>query len=326
MSVSQERGVCQVVSPSRRAKTLAEDVIEGLLEPPRALPSKYFYDARGSELFDRICDTAEYYPTRVEDALLARYAVDIIRRLRPRHILELGSGTSRKTRHLLSACGGRQGMTYWPFDVCQAVLEQTSDHLANEYPWVEINPLLGDYSTGLDHLPAPCGGCLYVFLGGTLGNFEESEAIVLLTELMVHMKSKDRLLLGIDRVKSGHIIQAAYDDTDGVTAEFNRNVLHVLNRELGGDFKPGSFAHRAVYNEVEARIEMYLVADTVQQVSLEALDVVLRFDVGECLLTEISRKFTLDSAARLLACAGLVIERHYTPDNQYFSLLVVAPQ
>ena len=326
MSVSQEQGMCRQVLPARRIKTLAEDVREGLLEPPRTLPPKYFYDARGSELFDRICDTEEYYPTRTENALLARYAGDIIRRLAPRHIIELGSGTSRKTRHLLRACEELDGAVYWPFDVCREVLEQTGESLAADYPWIDINPLLGDYSAGLEHLPCPSGSCLYVFLGGTLGNFDEPEAVSLLTELSSRMSGQDRLLLGIDRVKPGPVLRAAYDDAQGVTAAFNRNVLYVLNRELAGNFQPDAFSHQAVYNENEARIEMYLVANRPQQVYLEAIDATLRIDAGESILTEISRKFTPESAANLLARAGLGIECHYTPQNQYFSLLVASPQ
>lgn len=326
MVISHEQGRCQRVRPARRVKTLAEDAREGLIEPPRTLPPKYFYDARGSALFDRICDTEDYYPTRTEDALLARYAGEIMCKVQPRHILELGSGTSRKTRHLLSACEGQEGMIYWPFDVCREVLEETGEVLMTDYPWLEINPLLGDYSAGLDHLPCPDGGCLYVFLGGTLGNFEEREAITLLRELAVRMSPLDRLLLGVDRVKSVHVLHAAYDDGEGITAAFNRNVLHVLNRELRGDFQPDAFAHRAVYNEDAARIEMYLVADTQQQVHLDELDATLRFAAGETILTEISRKFTLESVTQLLARAGMAIEGHYAPENEYFSLLIAAPQ
>lgn len=298
----------------------------GLLEPPRMLPPKYFYDTRGSELFDQICDTEEYYPTRTEDALLARFAADIIGKVSPRHILELGSGTSRKTRHLLSACEVQEGAVYWPFDVCREVLEQAGERLAWDFPWLEINPLWGDYSAGLDHLPCPSGGCLYVFLGGTLGNFDEPDAVAFLTELSSRMSGQDRLLLGLDRVKPDSVLCAAYDDAEGVTAAFNRNVLSVLNQELDGNFRPEFFEHQAVYNKEQMRIEMYLVADGPQEVYLEAIDTTLRFEDGENILTEISRKFTLDSATRLLAKAGLDVEQHYEPENEYFSLLVAMPK
>lgn len=326
MSVSQQLGMCRAVLPARRIRTLAEDVRAGLLEPPRMLPPKYFYDAHGSALFDRICETEEYYPTRTEDALLAQYAGNIIGQVSPRHILELGSGTSRKTRHLLSAFGNQDSAVYWPFDVCREVLEQTVERLGTDYPWLEINPLWGDYSAGLENLPCPDGGCLYVFLGGTLGNFDELEAIAFLTELSSRMSGDDRLLLGLDRVKPDAVLCAAYDDAEGVTAAFNRNLLSVLNRELDGNFRPEVFDHRAIYNEEKARIEMYLVADGPQEVYLESIDTMLRFEPGETILTEISRKFTLETATRLLYRAGFDVEQHYSPENQYFSLLIAMPK
>ncbi|WP_145930873.1 L-histidine N(alpha)-methyltransferase [Acidihalobacter prosperus] len=327
MSVGREAIGCRRIRPERRVNTLMEDARVGLLEPPRRLPPKYFYDARGSALFDRICDTEEYYPTRTENALLARHAGEIMGHIRPRHILELGSGTSRKTRHLLRAREAREcGTVYWPFDVCREVLEETGESLVEEFPWLEVNPLLGDYSAGLAHLPRPADGCLYAFLGGTLGNFEEPEALKLLSELAFRMSPADRLLLGVDRVKPTSVLQAAYDDSQGVTAAFNRNLLHVLNRELEADFEPEAFAHRSLYNEAAARIEMYLVAEAPQQVRVGRLEATLRFDAGETILTEISRKFTEASVTRLLARAGLAIERHYAPDNQYFSLLTAVPQ
>lgn len=306
--------------------SLAEDVRAGLLSPPRSLPPKYFYDETGSLLFDRICDTQEYYPTRTEEDLLARHAQAIVEKVGPKHILELGSGTARKTRHLLQACGTQEMVGYWPFDVCREILEQSSEALAESYPWLEVQPLLGDYSAGLEHLPLLDGPCLYLFLGGSLGNFEAPAAVGLLAELASRMSTDDRLLLGVDRVKSPAVLEAAYDDAAGVTAAFNRNVLSVLNRELEADFQIDHFDHRAIYNDEQARVEMYLVAQRPQEVRLGRLGETLRFEEGETILTEISRKFTLDSAAAMLADAGLHLDDHYTPPNQYFSLLLATPQ
>lgn len=317
---------CRPVPPARQAMSLAEDVRAGLLSRPRSLPPKYFYDETGSLLFDRICDTQEYYPTRTEDDLLARYASSIIGKVGPRHILELGSGTARKTRHLLQACCQQETVDYWPFDVCREVLELSSETLSECYPWLEVQPLLGDYSAGLEHLPVLDGPCLYVFLGGSLGNFEASAAVELLSELAARMSADDRLLLGVDRVKSPAVLEAAYDDAEGVTAAFNRNLLSVLNRELEADFRIEHFAHRAIYNDPQAQVEMYLVAERSQEVRLGKLEETLRFAEGETILTEISRKFTLESASDMLADAGLHLDDHYTPPNQYFSLLLAAPQ
>lgn len=326
MSVRYEQKECRSIKPARYVRTLAEDVLAGLVEPPRKLPPKYFYDERGSILFDRICDTQEYYPTRIEDTLLAEFSQDIMQKIAPDHILELGSGTSRKTRHLFNAYQEQPGVIYWPFDVCREVLVETAGILALEYPQLDVRPLLGDYSAGLEYLPQLNGRCLYVFLGSTLGNFEEEEAIILLRELATRMSAADRLLLGIDRVKPPHILRAAYDDSLGLTEAFNRNLLSVLNRELMGDFRPSTFSHRAVYNDGKSRIEMYLVSKMQQEVKLEGLKLKLQFSKGDSILTEISRKFTLESVEQLLGKAGLRLEEHYSPENKYFSLLLVAPE
>jgi L-histidine N-alpha-methyltransferase len=313
------------VQPVRALPGLRDEVVEGLLEPPRSLPPKYFYDDRGSRLFDAICNTPEYYPTRIEESLLAGYAADIIERVHPAHILEFGSGTARKTRHLLDACVGNGGATYWPFDVCEEMLLESGGQLVRDYGWLEVNVLVGDYFGGLDNLPALGGNCLYLFLGGTIGNFTEPQARQFLTELRAVMGGGDRLLLGADRVKDADVLHAAYNDRAGVTAEFNLNLLHVLNRELDADFEPGGFRHRAVFNDRASQIEMYLVSGRPQSVRLGALDCSVRFERGETILTEISRKFTPARLHSLLAETGFAVERHFEPDNGYFSLLLASP-
>ncbi|MDY6943160.1 MAG: L-histidine N(alpha)-methyltransferase [Pseudomonadota bacterium] len=317
---------CYVVPASRAVPTLEEDVKSGLCDPPRTLPPKYFYDERGSQLFDRICDTPEYYPTRTEDALLAADAEDIIRLAQPDHIVELGSGTARKTRHLFnaaSAIGHR--VSYWPFDVCEPLLVSVAESLRQEYPAMAVNPLVGDYHAGLDGLPPIEGRRLFVFLGGTLGNFTESESVEFLTELRGLMRDGDTLLLGVDRVKDHDVLNAAYNDAAGVTAEFNTNVLRVLNRELDANFDVDAFRHRAQFVAERGQVEMYLVCDVPQTVRFGALDLEIQFNAGERLRTEISRKFTPQTLTSLLTSAGLSVVHHAEPTNRYFSLVVAQP-
>ncbi len=315
------------VAPARLTPGLREDVIQGLLQgPPRMLPPKYFYDARGSVLFDRICDTPEYYPTRTEDALLAVCARDIIAQVRPRHILELGAGTARKTRRLFDACGAEGcHSAYAPLDVCREILLESGQSLIADYDWLTVNALVGDYHAGLDNLPQRDGPTLIVFLGSTIGNFSHSEAVRLLGEIRASMESGDRLLLGADRVKDPGVLHRAYNDAAGLTAAFNRNLLRVLNRELDADFETTGFHHHASYNPQRQQVEMYLIARRCQRVRFRALDRVLDLAEGDGIQTELSRKFTRQSLGALLAAAGFHIEEHFAPDNDWFSLVLAAP-
>ncbi|MDZ7736863.1 MAG: L-histidine N(alpha)-methyltransferase [Gammaproteobacteria bacterium] len=318
---------CTVLRPSRRVASLAEDARNGLLQPPRSLPPKYFYDDTGSDLFERITVTREYYPTRTEDALLAEHAVDIIRNTRPDQILELGSGSSRKTRRLFDACRELdRTCSYAPMDVCEAILLQAADELQLFYDWLQVMPIVGDYHAGLDNLPAFSGRRLFVFLGSTIGNFERGDARHFMAELSHCMKPGDALLLGADRVKDPAVLEAAYNDSDGITAAFNLNVLKVLNRELDADFVPEQFEHRAVYNESKQRIEMQLVSKTAQRVRIDGLDTDLKLEAGESILTEVSHKFTPEALDQLITASGLHLRRHYQADNQYFSLLLAEKQ
>lgn len=321
-----ERFECQSVPGARAVPDLAEDVLQGFASQPRTLPPKYFYDARGSELFDRICDTPEYYPTRTEAQLLDQSADNIIRQAQPDHIIELGSGTSRKTAHLLAACE-RIGLKpdYWPFDVCAEVLYAAAEGLIAAHPWLRVRALIGDYSAGLAHLPQPPGRRLFVFLGGTIGNLTPEESIAFLAELRALMRAGDVFLLGADRTKDPRLLRAAYNDASGLTAEFNRNVLNVVNQALGGDFDSRAFDHLALYDETLQRIEMYLVACRDQEVHLLALERRYSFRRGERVLTEISRKFTAESLSAELQAAGLNPIAHYQPANRYFSLVLACP-
>lgn len=314
------------VPPVRPLADIAEDAQRGLTRRPRSMPPKYFYDERGSRLFDAICETPEYYPTRTEDALLGAHASDIIAEIQPDHIVEFGSGTARKTRHLFDACDDRGRATaYWPFDVCEAMLLESGQQLVEQYQRLRVNALVGDYLGGLQGLPEFDGCCLFLFLGGTIGNFTETQAGKFLSEVRAVMKAGDYLVLGADRVKPAQVLHAAYNDSEGITAEFNLNLLRVLNRELDADFRLDRFEHRALFNSDASQIEMYLVSSLEQSVRLEALDKTLHFAAGEQILTEISRKFTASRLESMLCLAGFSVTRHLEPENGYFSLLLARP-
>lgn len=312
------------VPATRFQPSLSDDARRGLLQRPRSMPPKYFYDTLGSQLFDAICATPEYYPTRTEAALLAQHADEIIDIARPAHIVEFGSGASRKTRHLLDACAARQQVcAYWPFDVCADVMMAAGQGLTEDYPWLDVTALVGDYQAGLSHIPEISGRRLFMFLGGTIGNFTLSRAIRFLIDIRRHMRQGDWLLLGADRVKDKEVLHAAYNDSAGQTARFNRNLLQVLNRELRADFDLSAFRHEAYYNEAFSQIEMYLTADKAQRVRLGALDCAIEIASGERILTEISRKFTRAALLSLFQVVRFTEMRHYEPHNGYYSLALL---
>jgi L-histidine N-alpha-methyltransferase len=314
------------LTPLDPANELARDVRKGLSLPQKALPPKYFYDERGSWLYDKICRVPEYYPARTEEALLAQKADQIIARARPDTILELGSGTSHKTTHLLNACESIDcHARYLPLDVCEEMLIDAGNRLLEKYKWLRIKALVGDYSGGFDNVPNSDGGRLYLFLGGTLGNLDEHEGLKFLMRLRAIMGETDYLLLGVDRVKDRAVLDAAYNDSQGYTAEFNRNVLRVINRELGGQFDPEAFEHRAFFNEEKSQIEMHLHSRYAQSVRIDELDMEVSFDRDESIHTEISRKFTVETLQSLASSAGLMVEEHFQPENGYFSLALMRP-
>ena len=314
---------CTEVAPCLAVRTLAEDVLDGLFSTPRTLPPKYFYDAEGSRLFDRICDTEEYYLTRTESALLRQCAGEIVRRVRPDHVIEFGSGLSRKSRFLLDACT-RLGLrcTYWPMDICRDVVEEAGRRLTDEYPWLRVRGLIGDYGAGLGNVAVAGGRRLGVFLGSTIGNFDAAEAVRFLTDVRSLLGAGGMLLLGADRVKHTAVLNAAYDDDAGLTARFNRNVLNVLNGELGADFVSDNFEHRAFFDERHRHVEMHLVACTRQRVYFGRLDRHLEMEAGDSIRTETSRKFTDDCLSSLFRESGFSIVEHYVSDDDYFSIVL----
>jgi len=311
----------------RNIPSFSEDVRRGLSGIPKQISPKYFYDEKGSWLFEEICKTREYYPTRVEKALLAKEADSIIDRVRPGSILELGSGSSNKTTFLLDSCE-RKGCfsMYYPLDVCEEMLLEAGKRLLKKYEWLHIEALVGDFSKGFKELPQSKGPRLFVFLGGTIGNFDADFANRFLRDVCSSMTKEDRFLLGADRVKDVGVLNAAYNDSTGYTAAFNLNILEVMNREFRANFDLSTFQHRAGFNQEKSQIEMYLDSNSDQTVRLLDLDMDIQFRKGESILTEISRKFTPQSLTEMLKRAGLKVDRHYQPDNGYFSLVLARPE
>jgi L-histidine N-alpha-methyltransferase len=287
------------------SRALRDDVRHGLTQTPKSLPPKWFYDSAGSDLFDQITRLPEYYPTRAEAQILRTVAGDIVASSGADTIVELGSGTSEKTRSLLAAFQNA-GMLrrFIAFDVDQGVLSSALTELADEYDGVEISGVCGDFEHHLGAIPV-LGRRLIVFLGSTIGNLTAGPRAEFLAAVADTMQPGDTFLLGTDLVKGPNRLVAAYDDSAGVTAQFNRNVLAVVNRALDADFDLAAFEHVARWNAGQERIEMWLRADAAQQVQIRDLDLTVRFEAGEEMLTEVSCKFRPDAVADELAAVGL---------------------
>ncbi|MCU0314403.1 MAG: L-histidine N(alpha)-methyltransferase, partial [Solirubrobacteraceae bacterium] len=282
-------------------RTLADDVLDGLTRPFKELPPKHFYDERGAELFDRICDLPEYYPTRAERSILVARAAEIAQLTRAAEVVELGSGTAEKTRVLLAALAAAGTLRrYVPVDVTEAMVVRVADELTGLFDELEVVGIVGDFERHLAHVPPPGDGPRIVaFLGGTIGNFTPGSRRRFLRELARLLRpGVDHLLLGTDLVKDPAVLEAAYDDAEGLTAQFNLNVLAVLNRELGADFDLGAFEHVAFYDRDQEWIEMRLRARSRQRVTIPgAGGLVVDFAPREELRTEISAKFTPERLA-----------------------------
>jgi L-histidine N-alpha-methyltransferase len=314
------------VSPFLLTRTLPEDatdaalradVLEGLTRTPKTLPPKWFYDARGSELFERITELPEYYPTRAEREILVDRAVEIAAASGARTLVELGSGSSDKTRHLLDAMPGLH--TYVPVDVSESALRQAGEALIAERPGLNVHALIADFTAGLE-LPETPGPRLVAFLGGTIGNLVPVERAAFLAAVRALLAPGDALLLGTDLVKDEGVLVAAYDDAAGVTAEFNKNVLNVVDRELGADFDPDAFEHVALWNAECEWIEMRLRSLTAQTVKIPALDLAVDFGAGEELRTEVSAKFRKEGVRSELAVTGLELTHWWTDEEGRFAL------
>jgi L-histidine N-alpha-methyltransferase len=313
--------ICSCLSDAEE-RMLADDVLDGLTRPFKELPPKHFYDARGSELFERICELPEYYPTRTERALLERHAAEVVELTRAGELVELGSGSAEKARILLGAMA-RAGTLerYVPLDVSAQALEQAAEELTAEYDGLRVDGVIGDFERHLDSLPdRDRRPRIVALLGGTIGNFPPGTRRRLLRQIGQLLGGGDRLLLGTDLVKDPEVLEAAYDDPQGVTAEFNRNLLRVINRELDADFWPEAFEHVAFFDRRHEWIEMRLRARRPQSVLIARLGLRVEFAAGEELRTEISAKFTRRRLEADLAAAGLALERWYTDPGELFAL------
>jgi L-histidine N-alpha-methyltransferase len=304
---------------------MERDVRSGLTTEPRQLPPVYFYDDRGSRLFDEITRLPEYYPTRAERSILDSHAKDIAQSSEADTLIELGAGTCDKSRLLLDAMQSNGRLErFVPLDVSDTTLWEAATALAEEYPGLAVTAVVGDFHRHLEVLPTG-GHRLFAFLGGTIGNLDPDQRRTFLHELRSAMTPDDRFLLGTDLVKDRATLVTAYDDAAGVTAEFNRNVLHVLNRELGADFDPERFAHVARWNEDDQRIEMWLRSVSDQQIRVADLDLDLFFGSGEEMLTEISTKFTPAALGAEPPANGFEIERLWPSDGDEFLLTLSRP-
>ncbi|WP_129305367.1 L-histidine N(alpha)-methyltransferase [Streptomyces sp. L2] len=314
------------MSPLHVTRTLPEDATDaalradvrhGLTSSPKSLPPKWFYDARGSELFDEITGLPEYYPTRAEREILAGRAGEIAAASGARTLVELGSGSSEKTRYLLDALTGLKA--YVPVDVSESALTRAGEALVADRPDLDVHALIADFTAPLA-LPETPGPRLVAFLGGTIGNLLPAERAAFLSAVRTLLAPGDGLLLGTDLVKDEAVLVRAYDDAAGVTAAFNKNVLAVIDRELGADFDPGAFDHVARWDADREWIEMRLRSRTAQTVKIPALDLAVHFAAGEELRTEVSAKFRRDGVTGELAAAGMELTHWWTDKAGRFAL------
>ncbi len=297
--------------------SMLSEVWQGLSESPKKIHPKFFYDTRGSQLFDQICQLDEYYPTRTEVAILEKNKQQIAQLAGDyAALIEMGSGSSHKIRILLDAM---QPAAYLPLDISRDHLISSSQRLAEEYPWLEVHAACIDYSTAWK-LPyrAEKGQKVAFFPGSSIGNFEPEEARNLLKEIAQLVGSEGKLIIGVDRVKASHILEGAYNDRSGITAQFNLNLLERINRELEGNFDLKRFSHKAFFNTELNRIEMHLISDIPQYVQVAGKT--FFFDQGETLHTESSYKYTIESFIQLAAQAGFSCKQIWSDEKQWFSV------
>ncbi|PYQ21665.1 MAG: L-histidine N(alpha)-methyltransferase [Acidobacteria bacterium] len=309
----------------QRTAGMAAEVRQSLAGDPPSLPCKYFYDDRGSRLFQEITRLPEYYQTRTEEALLEAVADEVVGKARPRQLVELGSGSGRKIRLLLDAMAraGRLESCVL-FDINERDLDQSVRALGRDYPQARVTGVVGDFTQGLEGV-GPGGGRLAALLGGTIGNLHPRDVPPFLRRIAALLEPGGAFLLGVDLVKDKRVLEAAYDDAAGVTARFNRNILRVMNERLGADFDPEAFDHVAFYDEANAWIEMRLRARQPQHVRIPAADLDLRLESGDEIRTEISCKYTRGSLEERLRGTGLELDRWFTDRDDRFALGLLSP-
>ncbi len=301
---------------------IADDVLSGLTHNPKTLSPKLFYDARGSELFDRITELKEYYPTATERGIFRDNAEEIVAQAADcTAVVELGAGSASKTVLVLDALlRTGKAITYYPVDVSASALEACGERMHQLLPKLRVVPKVLDFTHGMPQFRQIPGRKLFLFIGSSIGNFEPLEAGLFLKQVRSSMNSGDALLLGTDMRKSPDVLIPAYDDPAGVTAEFNKNILVRINRELGGHFDLDQFAHRIVWNDELSRIEMHLESLREQNVSVSALDMEIEFRKGETIHTENSYKFTMPMLSAIAENGGLAIEQTWTDTKGWFTV------
>jgi L-histidine N-alpha-methyltransferase len=320
---ASERLQLITVETDRVRDEFADAVRAGLTASPKTLPCRFFYDARGSRLFEEICELPEYYPTRTELEILTACADELASMFPGRtSLVELGSGSSSKTRVLIEAFLRRhRRLRYMPVDISRTMLEQSARSLLDEYPSLEVVAIAAEYDHGLRRIrtqEAPCK--LILWLGSSIGNFERDEAIAFLRRTRTSMAPADRLLVGMDLKKDKSTLERAYDDRAGVTGLFNKNLLLRINRELGGAFDAARFRHEARWNETHGRVEMHLVSRQQQRVTIRDLDLEVRFDEGESIHTESSHKYGPKEIEEIVEAAGLRLQRRWYDSARRFSV------
>jgi L-histidine N-alpha-methyltransferase len=301
---------------------IRRDVLRGLTSAQKSIPSKYFYDAYGSQLFDTICGLPEYYQTRTEFSILKRHAGHIVRNLGEADIVELGSGSNLKIRTLLDACfrSPQTDICYVPVDVSESAMVESSVELLDFYPDLKIVGIVADFTKHIEKIPSGRER-LFVFFGSTIGNFGDEARVDLLKRVAGIMGPCDRFLIGIDMIKPTAVLERAYNDSRGVTAEFNKNILNVLNRELNAYLDASHFDHVAFYNAEKEQVEMHLRANRGVSAELNSLGIRISMEKDETIHTEICGKFSRDSAEAMAEEAGLRIDRWYSDHQGWFSLV-----
>jgi L-histidine Nalpha-methyltransferase len=325
---AQQRLTVIAASASTRVSAFARDVRKGLTDHPKHLSCCYFYDGEGSILFEEICALPEYYLTRAEREILEARAAELVSPFEaPPTLVELGSGSAAKTRLLIEAFLKRhKRLHYVPIDICRVMLEQSARQLLDDYPGLEVLAIAAEYREGLRHLQAAIAGPrLILWLGSNVGNLHRPEAINFLQEVRGAMTASDSLLVGIDLRKDRAILERAYNDAQGITADFDLNLLARINRELGGHFDLDAFGHRAVYDEGLGRIEMYLISKKDQRVCIDSFDLEVSLSAGEAIHTENSYKYSLPEIDSLAAAAGFRIASQWLDGQRRFSVNLLAP-
>ncbi len=304
------------------------DVDHGLSTSPKSIPSKYFYDKRGSELFEKICTLEEYYPTRTEYHLLKHIAPELIDRCQlPLTLVELGAGSSTKTTTIITAILQRQSqLDFYPLDISPTILEASGKTIRRLFPAVQFKAISAEYLEGLEMIKTKPSPKLFLWLGSSIGNFTPEESIRFLHAIHAFMQPNDAMVIGMDMVKDRDVLIAAYNDRAGVTAQFNLNLLERINRELGGHFDLQTFHHLALFNEAESRIEMYLESRLKQSIAIDLLNRNFSFQRGETIHTENSQKYTQDMIDAILERSGFTLIKQWMDDRNWFSVNLISAQ